>query len=530
MQRRTFLKTAAGFAVSGSLFAADADIELTPAGTGSLISPHIYGHFIEHLGGVIYDGIWVGEDSRIPNAGGIRKAFVDDMKRIGAPNLRWPGGCFADGYHWRDGIGAAARRPRTYNYWQAQMPAGTDATEPNRFGTHEFMRLCRLVGAQPYLAANVGSSTPKEFYDWVGYANAPAGTLSLAGERAANGDQAPFGIKYWGVGNESWGCGGRMSPAEYAGEYRKFSAQVPAYGPMFLVACGPRGHSADFDIGWTTGFFEALRGVRVAPPDGFAMHYYTDFRPTPVKAEASDQRAWYSVLHKGAQIGEVIEKHWAAMGSFDPSHKTKLVIDEWGTWYSPESRRIAPRYILSQTMTLRDAVHAAMTFDIFNRHADKIEMANIAQTINCLHSLFMAEGARYVRTPVFDVFEMYRTHMGSRLAGIKIRAEALSVQLLEGNGKLDSLAGSASVKGNSMTLTLTNPSTDSSVKARVRTAGATIAEARATVLTHTDPQAANTFDAPDAVRPTALKAELSGGSVAINLPPQSVAAVQLRLS
>src|SRR5882672_606958 len=219
--RRRFLQTAAvaGAAAFAGLrpwpAAADAEIEVDPSAPGPRINPHIYGHFIEHLGGVIYDGVWVGRDSKIPNVDGIRRQFVDDMKRIGAPNLRWPGGCFADGYHWRDGIGRGVR-PRTYNYWQDRMPAGLDHTETNAFGIHEFIRLCRLTGAEPYLAANVGTGSPQEFHDWVLYCNAPANTASVAGERASNGDREPFAVKWWGVGNESWGCGGDMKPHEYA--------------------------------------------------------------------------------------------------------------------------------------------------------------------------------------------------------------------------------------------------------------------------------------------------------------------------
>src|SRR5512147_1106478 len=297
MQRRAFLRTAAGaglgaLAASRSASAADAEIVLTPGAPGPVISPHVYGHFIEHLGGVIYDGIWVGRDSRIPNIDGIRTRLVEDMKRIGAPNLRWPGGCFADGYHWRDGIGPAAKRPRTYNYWQYALPKGLDHTESNHFGIHEFMRLCRLLEAEPYVAANVGSGTPQEFHDWVSYCNAPARTLALADERGRNGDPEPFGVKYWGVGNESWGCGGNMSGGEYATEYRKYVAQVPEYVRPFLVATGPRGHSADADLAWTEGFFAGLAsarglGVRV---DGFALHYYTDFRQTAEDGARFDAR------------------------------------------------------------------------------------------------------------------------------------------------------------------------------------------------------------------------------------------------
>jgi alpha-N-arabinofuranosidase len=536
-RRRAFLASAAatGIAAFGRLRplrAADAEIEIDPSRPGPTISPHLYGHFIEHLGGVIYDGIWVGRDSKIPNVGGIRKRFVDDMKRLGAPNLRWPGGCFADGYHWRDGIGAAAKRPRTYNYWENRMPPGRHAAESNEFGLHEFMRLCRLVGAEPYLAANVGSGTPQEFHDWVSYCNAPPGTVSLADERAANGDREPFNVKYWGVGNESWGCGGNMTGGEYATEYRKFISQVPVYLRPFFVATGPRGHSADGDVGWTEGFFGGLQnvrglGVRV---DGFALHYYTDFRQTAEDGARFDEKGWYAVLHKGAHIEKVIQDHWAIMGRFDPQHRTKLVIDEWGNWYRGGTE-LGPEYILSQTITLRDALHAAMTFDAFNRHADKIEMANVAQTINCLHSLFAAVGDRYTRTPAYYAFEMYRPHMGGRLVRVRIDVPALTVPLLEGSARLPGLSGSASVRDESLTVTLTNPSLREPVVARIRlTGGARLREARATVLTHPDMHATNTFERPDEVGLAPLAAPVSGDAATLTIPKQAVVAASFRLA
>ena len=535
--RRNFLKCAAatGVAALGGLRplpAADAEIEVDPSQPGPTISPHVYGHFIEHLGGVVYDGIWVGRDSKVPNVGGIRQQFVDDMKRIGAPNLRWPGGCFADGYHWRDGIGAAGKRPRTYNYWEHRMPTGRHAIESNEFGIHEFMRLCRLVGAEPYVAANVGSGTPREFHDWMSYCNAPPGTLSLADERAANGDEEPFNVKYWGVGNESWGCGGNMTGGEYATEYRKFISQVPVYVRPFFVATGPRGHSADGDVGWTEGFFGGLQnvrglGVRV---DGFALHYYTDFRQTAEDGAKFDEKGWYAVLHKGAHIEQVIQDHWAIMGRFDPQHRTKLVIDEWGNWYRGGTE-LGPEYILSQTITLRDALHAAMTLDVFNRHADQIEMANVAQTINCLHSLFAVVGDRYTRTPAYYTFEMYRPHMGGRLVPVRIGLPEVTVPLLEGSGRLPALSGSASVRDRSVTVTLTNPSLRESVVTRIRLAGgARLREARATVLTHPDMRATNTFEKPDEVVPMALAAPVSGDTAALTIPRQAVVAASFHLA
>jgi alpha-N-arabinofuranosidase len=535
--RREFLKSAAaagiaGFAGLRPLPVAAAEIEINPSQPGPLINPHIYGHFIEHLGGVIYDGIWVGRHSKIPNVGGIRKQFVDDMKRIGAPNLRWPGGCFADGYHWRDGIGAAGQRPRTYNYWETRMPTGLHAVESNQFGIHEFMRLCRVVGAEPYVAANVGSGTPREFHDWVSYCNAPAGTLSLAGERAANGDKEPFNVKYWGVGNESWGCGGNMTGGEYATEYRKYISQVPVYRRTFFVAAGPRGHSADGDAGWTEGFFGGLQnvrglGVRV---DGFALHYYTDFRQTDEDGAKFDVKGWYAVLHKGVHIENVLNTHWGIMGKYDPQHRTKFVIDEWGNWYRGGTE-LGPEYILSQTITLRDALHAAMTFDIFNRHADKIEMANVAQTINCLHSLFAAVGDKYTRTPAYYTFEMYRPHMGARFVPAKINVPEMTVPLLEGSAQLPGLSGSASVRDKSLTVTVTNPSLEEHVVTRIRlSGGARLREGRATVLTHQDVHATNTFEKPNEVGVTALAAQVSAETLTITIPKHAVVAVSLQLA
>ncbi len=534
MQRRAFLRTAAGagisaLAASRASLAADAEIVLTPATPGPVINPHFYGHFVEHLGGVIYDGIWVGRDSKIPNVDGIRKQFVEDMKRIGAPNLRWPGGCFADSYHWRDGIGPADKRPRTYNFWEPRMPAGVRATETNHFGIHEFMRLCRLVGAEPYVAANVGSGTPREFHDWVLYCNAPLGTVSLADERAKNGAAEPFAIRYWGVGNESWGCGGDMTGGEYATLYRKFVTQFPMYTEPYFVAAGPRGHSADKDLGWTEGFFEGLRGHR-SRVDGFALHYYTDFRQTSENGATFDERGWYGVLHKGVRIEGIIEDHWRLMERYDPEHRTRLVIDEWGNWYSGGTE-LGPAYLLSQTITLRDALHAAMTFDVFNRHAEKIEMANVAQTINCLHSLFAAVEDKYTRTPAYYAFEMYRPHMGARAIPMQIGIPELTVPVLEGSARLAGLSGSASIRDRRLAVTLTNPSLDAAVSARIRLGGGgRVAEGRGSVLTHEKMTATNTFDDPDNVTLKDLTVKVRGDAAHVTVPKQAVVALELQVA
>ncbi len=533
MQRRAFLRSACtglgALAASRLILAADAEVVVTPGAKGPAISPHLYGHFIEHLGGVIYDGIWVGRQSRIPNVDGLRKSFVDDMKRLGAPNLRWPGGCFADGYHWRDGIGAESGRPRTYNFWESRMPSGIHATESNHFGVHEFIRLCRHVGAEPYLAANVGSGSPREFHDWVSYCNAPAGSESLADERARNGDADPFRVKYWGVGNESWGCGGDMTPGEYATAYRKFVTQFPVYVAPFLIATGPRGHSRDMDLGWTTGFFEAMQGGHRSPVHGFSPHFYTDFRNDPMRVADFTPPDWYAVLREGLRTEAVIEAHWSAMSRYDPEHRTRLVIDEWGVWYKP-GEEIAPRYILSQPVTLRDALHTAITFDVFNRQAARIEMANVAQTINCIHSLFLAQEEKYTRTPPYYVFEMYRPHMGAQQLPIDVRAGELTVPARDGVAKMPALSGSASIRGTRVIVTLTNPSIESALATRIRFAGgASVSEGRAVVLTHDDMRAKNTFDKPDDVRPASLPVKVDGAVVLVDLPKHSVAALELQL-
>jgi len=530
IRRRTFLTSAASAGLAAAPApAADAVLEIHPGELGPEISRHLYGQFIEHLGGVIYDGIWVGPDSRAPNLGGIRKQFIDDMKRIGAPNFRWPGGCFADSYHWRDGIGPRRQRPRTYNLWQTRMPEGVDATETNQFGTDEFTALCRLVGAEPYITANVGSGSPREFHEWVMYANAPVGTVSLADLRAKHGHPEPYHVRYWGVGNEAWGCGGNFSPAEYATEFRRFVTRFPThYGRPFLVAVGPSGGRPDGHLGWTRGFFEAMRGhARGAWPAGWALHYYTRPRRSP-KADANSPQRWYDILQAGARMEWLIEEHWKTMGEFDPEHRVRFVIDEWGVW-QPRTDQLGGHYILTQVGNLRDALHAALTLDIFNRHAEKIAMANIAQTINCLHSLFEAKGERFARTPTYYVFEMYGLHMGAKRVPLRIDAPDLKVPVGDGSEPLFCLAGSASVRDRRLALTLVNPSIDDDVIARIDLRGARAREARGRVLTHGDPWAANSLAAPDTVKPAAFPVDASAAPLRVRVPKHSVAAIELRL-
>jgi alpha-N-arabinofuranosidase len=293
------------------------------------------------------------------------------------------------------------------------------------------------------------------------------------------------------------------------------------------VATGPRGHSADGDIKWTTGFFEAMRGAVL--PHGFSIHFYTDLRPTPLKAGDFGAPEWYEVLLRGVRLEKVLEDHWNEMGKYDAAHRTKMVVDEWGVWYAPGSE-IAPAYILSETITLRDAVHTAMTFDIFNRHADKIAMANVAQSINCIHSLFLAQGTEFVRTPIYHVFDMYRPHMGAQQVPVSNPFPELNVQALTGQSRLPGLSASASIRNRRLTVTLTNPSLDAALSVRIRlVGGARATEARGLMLTHQDMRATNTFAVPDEVKPATHSVRVVADAIELSLPKQAIVLVECYL-
>ncbi len=528
MNRRVVLQSIAGLGASSGLGAvlggvaaasrsAEASISVLldePIGT---IRPTIYGHFTEHIGGVIYDGIWVGPDSKVPNIHGIRKALVEHVRRLGKTAVRWPGGCFADRYHWRDGIGPADSRPRRFGRWR-------ETTEPNTFGTHEFLRFCRLCGAEPYFAANVGTGSAEEFQQWVEYCNAPAGSTTLADERAANGDREPLGVRYWGVGNESWGCGGKFTPEDYCREYRKFTEWVPDYGVKpYLIAAGPNGN----DLDWTRRFFKKWTDGARAPIQGWAPHYYCGTTGHALKF-STDQ--WYEQLHKANQMERLLLDQWAAIGEFDPEHRIKLIVDEWGSWH-PAGTEINPKHLFEQMGTLRDALVAALTLDTFNRHAEKVDMANVAQLVNNLHSLFLADGDRFVATPTFYVYEMYRPHQGSRSVKIDVQAPEMTFQAAGRNQKLFRIAGSASRNGDrQVVLTLVHTHATEPVDVAIHLQGGTAASGTQTVLTHKELNAHNTFDRPNAVVPNSAPLPVQGAPLRCVLTPASVTRFDLTLS
>ena len=551
MKRREFLHTTlAGtgalvfpqFAGLSALHAAtttDSRIEVLLGEPLSTISPNIYGHFTENLGGVIYDGVWVGKSSKVPNLDGIRKELVDQMRKIKAPMVRFPGGCFADSYDWRDGIGPADKRPRRTNFWAGEEKGPSTAShkyDPNEFGTNEFVHFCNLIGSQPYLAANVRSLPAEEFYRWVEYCNSPARSTTLADVRAETGYRDPFGVRFWGVGNESWGCGGNFTPQEYAAEFRRFTTWVPSYGvDLSFIGSGP---NVD-DWNWTRGFLEeivrkgpwALRGIY-----GLALHHYAwnlsrgpeDWVRGKRDAVNFEPVDWYELLREGDRMESLITGHWQVMGEIDREHHIKLVVDEWGPWYKPGSEA-TPGDILEQMPTLRDAVFSGMTLDIFNRNPEKVAIANCAQLINCLNSLYLAHEDKFVVTPVGHVFAMYAAHQGGQ--GIRTLFSSPSVNH-DRDGKAATfwgLGGSASLNQKNLCLTVVNPHVSEERETEIVLRGATARSGSVTTLTHSDIHAHNTFERRDAVAPQTNELKFAAPLV-LTFPPASVTALHVELA
>ena len=521
--------------------AADSRIEVLLGEPIGRIAPEIYGHFAEHLGGVIYDGIWVGENSKISNIGGIRKSLVDAMKRIRPGVVRWPGGCFADSYNWRDGIGAKAQRPRHTNFWRdagewpKDAPDGPWKYETNQFGTDDFLRFCKLTGAQPYLAANLRSLSAKDFYEWVEYCNSPTGTTTLADIRAANGDRDPARVRFWGVGNESWGCGGNFTPEEYAAEYRRFTAWVPGYGvDLAFVGSGPNGG----DVDWTRRFFAKLAERRAfGSMWGWAVHHYSwnvsggrtnEWRQGKGDAVSYPDEEWYELLGEADKVESLITDHWTVMGESDRQHRVKLVVDEWGAWYKPGTEA-DNTHLLGQQATIRDAVLAGQTLDTFHRHADKVAMANIAQLINCLQALFIAHEDKFLLTPTFHVFEMYMAHQGGQSVRTAFSSPRPSYLRNGKPASLRGLSGSASLHDRELVVTVTNPDPKQTRETEIAIRGANLKAVKAITLTASDMHAHNTFENPRVIEPKEVSIRQSANGLVHSFAPASVTRLDITL-
>ncbi len=482
-------------------------LSIAPAASIGTIRPELHGHFAEHLGSCTYGGLWVGKNSKIPNINGYRQQAVEYLKALGIPVLRWPGGCFADDYHWREGIGPAEKRPKLVNiHWGNYV-------EDNSFGTHEFIGLCRLIGAEPYLAGNVGSGSPQELRDWVEYCNYPSGS-TLSDERAANGSPEPFKVRYWGVGNENWGCGGQMRADEYNQHYRQFANYMRRFGDTtpFLIACGPNRNNKD----WTEKFFGAMPGGRGRLPNGYAMHYYSNSRVPATKFTAD---AMHQQFQSFPLIEEAILEQRALLDKFDPSKNIGLMVDEWGVWDQmvPEEQQKYGR--LWQQITMRSAVAAALGLNVFHRQADKLYMCNIAQIANVLHSIILTEEDKCIRTPTYYAFELLKPHRGKT-----------AIQVENDDKSPVGLSVSASHENNDLVVTLVNPKPDTPMKVNCAIAGKSASSATARALYHADMNACNTFDHPDVVVPKNHTASASGSGVQVELPPLSVVTVSVRMA
>jgi len=520
---------------------ADSRIEILTAEPIGRIAPEIYGHFAEHLGGVIYDGIWVGENSRIPNVKGIRKSLIDALQKIKPSVIRWPGGCFADSYNWRDGTGPKDKRARHTNFWRdapewsKNAPDGPWKYETNQFGTDDFLRFCKLTGAQPYLAANLRSLTARDFYEWVEYCNSPAGTTTLAGLRAVNGDRDPAKVRFWGIGNESWGCGGNFTPEEYAAEYRRFTAWVPGYGvELAFVGAGPNGG----DLDWTRRFFTKLNERRaLGSMWGWAMHHYSwnvsggrtnDWQKGKGDAVNYNEEEWYELLREADRMESMITDHWNVMGEIDRTHRVKLVVDEWGAWFRPGSE-VDPTHLLGQQSTIRDAVLAGMTLNTFHRHADKVAMAAIAQLVNCLQSLFLAHEDKFVLTPTYHVFDMFAVHQGKTSLRTMVTSPRPSYTRNGEAATIRGLNSSASLDGKQLVLTVANPDLKATRETEIAVRGATISSVKGSALTATDMKVHNSFAEPNNLSPKEISVRMTGNSLVYSFPPASVTRLDITL-
>jgi alpha-N-arabinofuranosidase len=492
---------------------------------GPVVDKNIYGHFAEHLGRGIYEGIWVGPDSPIPNTRGIRKDVVAALRELDIPVLRWPGGCFADEYHWKDGIGPREKRPSMINtHWGGVV-------EDNSFGTHEFMDLVEQLGTNAYVTGNVGSGTPQEMMEWVEYMTSDA-ISPMADLRRQNGREKPWRLSYFGIANEPWGCGGNMRPEYYADEYRRYNTFVKNYDPdrpIYRIAAGAN----SFDYGWT----EVLMRMAGRRMNGLSLHYYTV--PTGnwrAKGSATEfgEELWFATLHRTLRMDELITKHAAIMDEAEAAmppgppgvgKRIGLVVDEWGTWYDQEPGS-TPGFLYQQN-SLRDALVTALNLHIFHRHADRVVMANIAQTVNVLQAMILTDKEKMLRTPTYWVFEMLKVHQGGTLLPVELE----SPDYVFGQQRIPMVSASATraADGSAVHLSLANTNPAQDVTLTVRLVGLTPRSVAGRVLTATTMNAHSTFEAQDAVQPLAFGgAVLRGDTLEVRLPAKSVLILALK--
>lgn len=486
-----------------------------PAKPERVISRHIYGHFAEHLGRSIYGGFYVGENNtKIPNKNGIRLDVVDALKKLKVPNLRWPGGCFADTYHWKDGIGPKDQRPTIVNTWWGGV------TENNSFGTHDFLNMCEMLGTEPYLAGNMATGQVQELADWVQYTNF-AGISPMSNLRKENGRDKPWNVKYWGIGNEAWGCGGNMTAEYYANEYRKYATFLADWnnsGGLFRIASGA--NSADYH--WTEVL---MKNVPKSLIEGVALHHYAviDWSKKGPSVTFTEQQ-YFTTMQRALFMEELVQKHTAIMDKYDPGKKIALVVDEWGGWYEVEPGT-NPGFLYQQN-TMRDAMIAGSTLNIFNNHSDRVRMANLAQAINVLQAVILTDEEKMLLTPTYHVMEMYNVHQDATYLPLTIK----SAEYTMGDKKLTAVNGSASRDKNGAThISLVNIDAKQKQKVTISVEGASYKNVTGRILSSKNLQDHNSFQKPDLIQPTAFKgAKLKGNTLTVEIPPFSVVVLEMK--
>ncbi len=483
--------------------------------TGSRINRNIYGQFAEHLGHCIYEGLWVGENSSIPNTHGVRNDVLGALKELKIPVIRWPGGCFADEYHWKDGIGPREKRPAMVNtHWGG-------VTENNHFGTHEFLDLCEQLGCEAYISGNVGSGTVQEMMEWVEYMTSDADS-PLANLRRQNGRDKPWRVRYFAVGNESWGCGGNMRPEYYADEFRRYNTFVKNHGSnrVYRVACG----ASDGDTNWTA----VLMRQDAQQMNGLSLHHYSlptgSWQGRKGSATVFGEDQWFSTLTRTLSMDTFIASHCSVMDTYDRQKRVGLVVDEWGTWYDVEPGT-NPGFLFQQN-TVRDAVMASLNFHIFHKYANRVSMANIAQMINVLQAMILTDKEKMLRTPTYWVFEMYKVHQDATNLGF----ELTSPDYKFGNGTAAAVSASVSRDANgAVHMSLVNATPNQAANISCKIAGMTAKSVTGRILTGPEMNSRNTFDAPDAVHPEPFNgAKLDGENLSIALPSKSVVVLELK--
>jgi len=479
---------------------------------GPTYDRRIFTQFAEHLGKGIYDGLWVGPDSTIPNTRGFRNDVVAALKRLGVPVVRWPGGCFADEYHWREGIGPRSKRPVKINTnWGG-------VTEPNAVGTHEFMDLLEQIGAEPYISGNVGNGTPREMAEWVEYMTSPAG--SLADERAANGHKAPWAVPYFGIGNELWGCGGNMRAEYAADETRRYATFIKAPKDTRILKIASGANSGD--VAWTETMIRETKNQ----VDGLSLHYYTVPGGWPPSRDSANftEDGWAEILNETLHMDDLITKHAAVMDKYDPEKKVFLAVDEWGTWYAGDPG-VNPGF-LRQHNTLRDALVAAVNLNIFAKHADRVKMTAIAQMVNVLQAMVLTDGAKIALTPTYQVFLMYKPWQDATVLPMQVEGPVYA------RGKWSMPAVSASAvrdKAGVVHVALANLDPNKTVTVTTALAGVTARDVTGQVLTAAAMNATNGYGVAPMVAPERYDgARIADGKLIATLPAKSVVVVALR--